>query len=41
MNSEAIRAENITHRYGPVTALRNVDLGVETGEFITFLGPSG
>ncbi len=41
MNSEAIRAEKITHRYGEAVVLRDIDLAVEKGEFVTFLGPSG
>lgn len=36
-----IELRNITKTYGDVTALRNVDLFVEDGEFVTLLGPSG
>ncbi len=31
----------ITHRYGAVTALEEVQLGIRAGELITLLGPSG
>lgn len=32
---------DVTKNFGPVTAVSNVDLGVEEGELICFLGPSG
>ena len=41
MNTEAIRTERVTHRYGDVRVLHAIDLAVAAGEFITFLGPSG
>jgi ABC-type Fe3+/spermidine/putrescine transport system ATPase subunit len=37
----SVQIENITHRYGRVTALHNIDLVVGQSEFVTFLGPSG
>lgn len=33
--------KNLTKRYGPVTAVENLNLSVEKGEFISLLGPSG
>ncbi|WP_323040485.1 ABC transporter ATP-binding protein [Gemmobacter sp.] len=36
-----LRLEGITKRWGDFTALGNVNLEVEEGEFVTFLGPSG
>src|SRR5580698_11406665 len=36
-----LRADKISKRYGPVTALRPIDLDVAGGEFLTVLGPSG
>ncbi len=36
-----VRLESVTHRFGDVTALHDVDLDVRDGEFITLLGPSG
>jgi spermidine/putrescine ABC transporter ATP-binding subunit len=37
----SIELRNITKRYGSVTALNDVSLVVEKGEFVTLLGPSG
>jgi putative spermidine/putrescine transport system ATP-binding protein len=31
----------VTHRYGPVTAVADVSLGVRAGEIVALLGPSG
>jgi ABC-type sugar transport system ATPase subunit len=33
--------ENLTKRFGAVTAVDNVSLGIEAGEFFALLGPSG
>ncbi len=37
----AIRTENLTKRYGALTAVDRVDLTVEEGEIFGFLGPNG
>jgi iron(III) transport system ATP-binding protein len=36
-----LRIRDLTKQYGSFTALRNIDLDVQRGEFICFLGPSG
>ena len=36
-----LELEDITHRYGAVTALADVSLTISDGEFVTLLGPSG
>jgi iron(III) transport system ATP-binding protein len=36
-----LRLENLTKRYGHLTAVDHVDLEIREGEFICFLGPSG
>ncbi|MEJ1156525.1 ABC transporter ATP-binding protein [Microbacterium marmarense] len=36
-----VRLEGITKRYGDQTAVDNLSLTIEPGEFISFLGPSG
>jgi putative spermidine/putrescine transport system ATP-binding protein len=33
--------QSLSKRYGPATALDNIDLAVEKGELLTLLGPSG
>ncbi|MGM0604826.1 MAG: ABC transporter ATP-binding protein, partial [Halobacteriota archaeon] len=37
----AIQLDGVSKRFGAVTALRNVDLTVESGEIFGFLGPNG
>jgi len=37
----AVDVSGVTKEYGDVTALRNLDLTVETGEIYGFLGPNG
>lgn len=39
--SELLRTEGITKKYGSFTALENVSISVEEGEFVCRLGPSG
>ena len=36
-----LRLENLTKRYGDLTAVDHVNLEIQEGEFICFLGPSG
>jgi len=38
---ERLRIRNLTKRFGDLAALRNFDLDVQGGEFISLLGPSG
>lgn len=41
MTQPFLEIKGIKKQYGPVVAVQNVDLQVERGEFLTFLGPSG
>ncbi len=41
MSTEAIALENITKRFGSVTAVDDISLRVREGEFFSLLGPSG
>jgi ABC-2 type transport system ATP-binding protein len=41
MNEVAIRTEQLTRRFGALTAVENVDLRVNAGQFFGFLGPNG
>jgi len=36
-----LEIQNITRRFGDFTAVDNVSIGIEAGEFFTLLGPSG
>jgi len=36
-----LRLDGVTKRYGPETAVEDIDLTVRDGEFLTLLGPSG
>src|SRR5437867_2959264 len=39
--SAAVRTENLTKRYGDLTAVDNLSLAVPTGKMFGFLGPNG
>ena len=39
--SDAVRLESVTKRFGDFTAVDDMTLGVEEGEFFSLLGPSG
>jgi ABC-2 type transport system ATP-binding protein len=41
MNEIAIRTEQLTRRFGALTAVDSVDLRVNAGQFFGFLGPNG
>src|SRR5512143_452891 len=36
-----LEIKNVTRRFGDFTAVDDVSLGIEAGEFFTLLGPSG
>ncbi len=39
--SELLRCENLTKRYGNLTALNNVNIALESGRIVGLLGPNG
>ncbi|MEP0764661.1 MAG: ATP-binding cassette domain-containing protein, partial [Chloroflexota bacterium] len=39
--SVVIQTHNLTHRYGKLTAIQDVNLTVYEGEIFGFLGPNG
>lgn len=41
MNRLQLEIRAVSAQYGPVTALRNISLSVQTGEILAILGPSG
>ena len=41
MDSPAVSTENLTRRFGPLTAVDHVQLSVAPGQFFGFLGPNG
>lgn len=41
MSDWAIKTEGLTKRFGPVTAVKNLDLQVSRGSIFGFLGPNG
>src|SRR5262245_62157550 len=40
-STQAVQVENLTRRFGDVTALDHVSLAIQQGEFFSLLGPSG
>jgi ABC-2 type transport system ATP-binding protein len=41
MDTPAISTENLTRRFGGLTAVDRINLRVERGQFFGFLGPNG
>ena len=41
ISGSPVRFEGLSKTYGPVTAVKPMDLEVRAGEFLSFLGPSG
>lgn len=41
MTTTAVDLKSVTLTYGPFVAVKNVDLAIEKGSFVTLLGPSG
>ena len=39
--SPLLQLQGVTHRYGPITALREVDLTLSEGDFCCIFGPNG
>src|SRR4029078_1380824 len=37
----AVDLRNLTKRFGPVTAVNDLSLQIESGEIVAFLGPNG
>jgi ABC-2 type transport system ATP-binding protein len=37
----AVQLRGLTKRFGPLTAVDNLDLAIESGEIVAFLGPNG
>ncbi|GAI04413.1 unnamed protein product, partial [marine sediment metagenome] len=41
MSASKLTIENVTKKFGKVTAVDGVDLTIKPGEFMVLLGPSG
>lgn len=41
MNRPIIKVENLTHSFGSLSVLKDINLSVTRGEFVTIVGPSG
>jgi branched-chain amino acid transport system ATP-binding protein len=41
MSNEVLRVEQLTQRFGGLTALRNINVSVEKGEIVGIIGPNG